>query len=132
VTHPAAPLTVAAAVGAMLLNGAPGGAAQEHASRPSCLVPSASAAIAHLVPADIPTIAKLLGLTGTVTLAISLSNTGALERATIAKSSGSKWLDAAAIDAAREQGYSPEINDCRAVSGTYLVSIDFNDADPNS
>jgi len=63
---------------------------------------------------------------------VSLSNSGALESATIAKSSGSKWLDAAALTTAREQRYSPEISDCQAVGGTYLVSVDFTDVNLDS
>lgn len=132
VTSPTTALTVAIAFGAMLLNGAPGAAEPEQAARPSCSVPSASAAVIRMVPADTPAIAKLLGLTGIAMVQITLSNSGTLERARIAKSSGSKWLDAAAIDAVHEQGYSPEINECQAVSGTYLVSVDFNDANSNS
>jgi TonB family protein len=124
-------LTVAAALGAILLNGAPV-AAHGQASQTSCSVSSAPATIRDVVSADAPLIAQILGETGVAMVQVSLSNSGALESATIAKSSGSKWLDAAALTTAREQRYSPEISDCQAVGGTYLVSVDFTDVNLDS
>jgi len=120
-----------AATLAMLLNGAPAAAAQDQGARATC-VASAPAALSGIVPAETPAFFSRTGVTGSAEVQISLSPTGELENAAIAKSSGNEQLDQAAIKAARQQKYSPEVNNCQAVSGIYLLGVDFNEAGSNS
>ena len=115
-----------AALGAMLLSGSPAPAAQNDGLGATCKISSAPATVSPVVPADIPTIALLQGATGNTTVQVTLSETGALETATIAESSGNQWLDKAALSAVRGQKYSPEISGCQPVSGSYFVSVEFN------
>jgi protein TonB len=124
-------LAVAAATSAMFLNGAPAAAAQDQGPKASCTVASAPPVITRSVPAETPPFLLISGVSGAAEVEINLSDAGAVESATIAKSSGNKWLDAAAIDAVREQEYLPEISFCQPVSGSYLVNVDFNGLDSN-
>jgi TonB family protein len=119
-------LALAAALSATLLNGAP--AAAQGTAHASCTVASAPATISDIVSAETPSFLSLIGVTGNADVQVSLSDTGALENATIAKSSGNASLDAAAITAAREQKYSPERSDCQPVGGTYLIHVDFSNS----
>ena len=69
--------------------------------------------------------AKQQGLTGTSMVKVSLSATGSVLGATIYKSSGSALLDNAAVQAAKESSYSPEIDNCAKVAGDYIFRADF-------
>jgi TonB family protein len=91
----------------------------------SCSTQAASAAITVQVPADYPLIAAEQNISGSALVQVALTLSGAVRSATIAESSGNEFLDQAAVLAARQQTYSPQIVDCRPVGGSYLVAVDF-------
>jgi TonB family protein len=62
---------------------------------------------------------------GTASVQVNLSATGAVLSATIAKSTGNAALDQAALLAAKQSTYKPEIKDCVPVAGAYLYRVDF-------
>ena len=125
-------LAAGAAFGAVLFNSGPAAAEQGQGARAICAAPNAPAAVHQIVAADTPQIALLQGQTGTAVVEVSLSETGQLTSATIASSSGYRWLDLAALSSVREQKYSPELSDCRPVSGSYLIDVEFNDTESSN
>lgn len=94
-------------------------------SHSGCSMQRAPAAIRAQVPADYPLIAAEQNVSGTALIKVDLARTGSLRGATIAESSGNEFLDRAALIAAREQTYSPQIANCEPVSGSYLITVDF-------
>jgi TonB family protein len=56
---------------------------------------------------------------------VALADTGATRNATIFESSGNQFLDRAALLAAFQQTYSPQIVGCQPVGGSYLITVDF-------
>ncbi len=77
-----------------------------------------------MVP-DTPETAREQGTTGTVQVKVSLSATGSVIAAIVYKSSGSPLLDQAAVRAAKQSAYAPEIDRCVKVSGDYVFRADF-------
>jgi TonB family protein len=90
-----------------------------------CTVHAAPAAISAPVPADYPQIAAEQNVSGTALVQVDLSSSGILRNATISESSGNDKLDRAALLAARQQTYSPQIVGCRPVGGSYLITVGF-------
>jgi TonB family protein len=86
---------------------------------------SADAAIVHAVPADWPTADWGHNFSGTTVVKISLAADGAVDNPVVVKSSGIPLLDQAARSAATRQIYTPEVQNCTAVGGSYLVRFDF-------
>jgi TonB family protein len=91
-----------------------------------CRVPYSDAAIANAAQPELPRIAKEQGIAGTAVIEIRLSPSGKLVAGTIANSSGNPWLDREALASAAQSKYVPETQDCNAVGGTYLLTVDFN------
>jgi TonB family protein len=91
----------------------------------ACLKQAAPATISRTIPADYPMISAEQNVSGTAQVRVDLTSTGALRNAAIAGSSGNDLLDGAALAAARQQTYSPQIVDCQPVSGSYLIVVDF-------
>jgi TonB family protein len=110
---------------ATLASTAPTLAVQAHTSHSACSTQAAPAAISAQVPADYPRIAAEQNVSGTALIRVDLARTGVLRDTTIAKSSGNEFLDRAALLAARQQTYSPQIVGCQPVSGSYLIAVDF-------
>ncbi len=93
--------------------------------RPSCAVPNKEAATTRAVQPDYPDIARQQGAAGTTQVKVSLSATGAVLGTAVYRSSGNAALDSAALAAARASAYSPEIENCERVPGSYLFQADF-------
>jgi TonB family protein len=110
---------------ATLASTAPTVAAPASTSLSTCRTQAASAAISVPVPADYPLIAAEQNSSGTAVIMVRLASTGAIRNAMIFESSGNQFLDRAALLAARQQTYSPQIVGCEPVSGSYLVTVDF-------
>jgi TonB family protein len=70
----------------------------------------ADACRVHAV-ADTPQIALEAGVTGTVLVAVKLDTHGRVYQATIARSSGNRWLDEAALRAAADARFSGDCQD---------------------
>jgi periplasmic protein TonB len=96
------------------------------APKPSCAQPHADARIVHAIEPEYPDPARERGLTGTTQIEVTLAETGAVIDARVYAGSGSRILDDAALAAARRSTYSPEIDDCKNVGGSYLFRAEFN------
>lgn len=91
----------------------------------TCSKPNASAAVNGTAFFEMPEIAAAVGASGTSVVMISLSSTGALRSQSIVQSSENPNLDRAALLSARLTKFSPEIQNCAAVGGTYLYTVEF-------
>jgi len=89
-------------------------------AKPSCPISSVPARATLIAHPDYPEGAAQEYTPREAGIAVTLSSTGALEGATIFKSSGNKSLDVVSLTAARQSVYTPEYTDCHAVGGTYL------------
>jgi TonB family protein len=72
---------------------------------------------------SVPEIARGMHATGESLVRIDLDARGKLRTASMARSSGNPWLDRAAMDSAHLSRYRPEVRDCSAIGGTYLVAV---------
>jgi protein TonB len=93
--------------------------------KPTCVQPHVDATTTNPVVPDTPETAREQGATGTVQVKVALSATGSVLSATVYKSSGSPLLDGAALHAAQQSAYAPELDDCIKVSGEYIFRADF-------
>jgi protein TonB len=93
--------------------------------KPACVQPHVDAATTNPVVPETPETAREQGATGSVQVKVSLSATGSVLATTVYKSSGSPLLDEAALRAARQSSYAPEIDDCVRVAGDYIFRADF-------
>lgn len=94
--------------------------------RPSCAVPNADAATkGEPVQPDYPDIARQQGLAGTTQVKVALDAKGNVTDVSVYKSAGAAVLDQAALKAARQTAYTPEIVDCVPTGGVYLFRADF-------
>lgn len=94
--------------------------------KPACAQPHVEPTPKSLVQPDYPEIAREQGASGTARVQVTLDAQGNVLNATINQSSGSPVLDKAAIDAAKASTFYPEIDNCEAVGGTYVVSEQFD------
>jgi protein TonB len=94
--------------------------------RPACAVPNKDAATTRAVDPEFPEIARQQGAVGTTQVKVSLSATGSVVSVAVYKSSGNAALDQSALAAARASSYSPEVENCVGVAGSYLFRADFN------
>jgi protein TonB len=90
----------------------------------ACANPNADAR-AETAVADPPAIAGALGISGTSIVRVSLNEKGDLVSSSIFSSSGSSFLDTAALQSARAARFVPETRNCRAIAGTYLYEVEF-------
>jgi protein TonB len=93
--------------------------------KPACAKPHVDATTTNPVAPETPETAREQGATGTAQVRVSLSATGSVLSTTVYKSSGSPLLDQAALQAARQSSYAPEIDDCVKVAGDYIFRADF-------
>jgi TonB family protein len=91
-----------------------------------CETPTAPASpIVSAVP-DIPAIAySAQQVTGTTDVEVDLDPSGRILNASVLKSSGTPFLDRAAMEATRASTFRPEIRDCVTVGGSYIFIVDF-------
>lgn len=91
---------------------------------PSCANPNVEPRTVNAVPPDIPPIAAQQGITGTVTVQISLDATSKITAAKIVKTP-SAVLNNAALQAARNSTFKTEVRNCLPVAADYLFIEDF-------
>ena len=118
-------LALSAAAGAATIRLVPLSPQTAGASITSCAVPVAPAALTAAAPADLPAIAAGQNVTGITAVRIVLDPGGRLTQQSVLASSGNRWLDRAAIAAARQSSYRAEVRDCAPVGGTYAFVVDF-------
>ncbi|MGB8205592.1 MAG: energy transducer TonB, partial [Candidatus Baltobacteraceae bacterium] len=92
---------------------------------PACAQPHVDATVTRPVEPDYPDIARQQGATGTVQVKVTLTATGAVAGASVYRGSGNASLDNAAVKAAEQSSYTPEIEDCQPIAGSYLFRADF-------
>jgi|GEM_PF-1016442 len=92
---------------------------------PSCAMPYRDATTTKPEQPDYPRAAREGGQTGTVIVSVGISETGAVSDAMVVSTSGSRYLDEAALAAARRSSYSPQIFRCQPVAGFYPFRADF-------
>jgi protein TonB len=92
---------------------------------PACTAPDILARTVTTATLETPAIAQAEGLVGTVQVKVALDTGGAVIGASVYRSSGSSLLDSAAIRAAKESTYRPEIRNCEPVPGEYLFTATF-------
>ena len=87
-------------------------------------MPNKSASLVNGASADTPEMAKEQGISGEVWVEVDLDAGGHLTNATVIKTPSS-ILNSAALSAARQSTYSPEVADCKPVPGQYKFVVDF-------
>lgn len=92
----------------------------------TCAVPHADARAVHVVEAEYPAQAVTLRASGTVLVRITLTAAGAVADASVYRSAHNRFLDQAAVEAARASTYAPEEVQCVPVGGVDLFRADFN------
>ena len=92
---------------------------------PQCDEPFAEARTLRVQTPKYPIIAINQSAIGSATVKVTLSDSGSVTDATIYKGSGWPALDAAAIEAARNSTYSPEVIFCKPYAGSYIFRADF-------
>jgi TonB family protein len=83
------------------------------------------ASISAAAPAELPTIAAEQNVTGITEVRIDLDAAGRLTKSSVLASSGNRWIDRAALRAARSSRYSAEVRDCAPAGGAYAFVVDF-------
>ena len=83
------------------------------------------ASVSDASPADLPAIAAEQNITGITAVRINLDAAGRLATSSVLASSGNRWIDQAALRAARSSRYSAEVRDCAPVGGAYAYFVDF-------
>jgi TonB family protein len=91
---------------------------------PSCAVPNADAKTTNAVQAETPPIAQQQGISGEVTVVVSLDETSKLVSATVQKSP-SALLNNAAVNAAKASKFQTRIVNCKPVADSYRFIVEF-------
>jgi TonB family protein len=118
-------LALSAAAGAATITLVPLSRPAVGATVRACAIPSAAAAITAPAFADVPEIAAGQHATGITDVRIVLDEAGRLKEQSVLVSSGNRWLDRAALTAARQSRYRAEVRDCAPVGGAYAFVVDF-------
>lgn len=92
---------------------------------PSCANPNVAARAVDAISPDTPQAAQEAGAIGSVEIEVSLAASGAVTSVAVLRSAGFVPLDDAALRAARQSTYAPEVRDCRPVAGDYVFRADF-------
>jgi TonB family protein len=95
------------------------------ASITTCAAPFRAAAVTAVAPAVLPAIAAGQNVTGVAEIRIVLDPGGRLTDQSVLASSGNRWLDRAALTAARQSEYRAEVRACAPVGGAYALLVDF-------
>jgi TonB family protein len=91
----------------------------------TCTAGHQDAAPIEMSQPEMPWLAKLMRLSGSVKVRIDLDDAGTLQSVSIAESSGNAILDREALKAVRESTFSPEKVDCVGMAGSYAVEVSF-------
>ncbi|HEY1729462.1 MAG TPA: TonB family protein [Candidatus Baltobacteraceae bacterium] len=94
-------------------------------TKPACAVPNAAARATQKVVPDMPEIARQMGASGTAQVKVTLDANGNVTAATIATSTHNSALDKAAVQAAQQSKYQPDIVNCVPTPGSYLYVVTF-------
>src|SRR5262249_49731784 len=94
----------------------------------TCRVPNRPAEINGPVYADYPKLPHDMGVAGTTDLQVDIGANGSLKEATMINSSGNKWVDYEAMRTTRLTAFSPEVRDCHAIAGVYMLTVTFTNA----
>ncbi len=89
-----------------------------------CARPNVPPGTDRAIEPDMPAMAQQQGITGDVTIDISLDENNHIVAASV-ESSPSKILNAAALSAARQSTFHTEIKDCKPVAATYRFVVTF-------
>jgi TonB family protein len=93
---------------------------------PVCSEPDAEAKTLVAISPD-QTASECAGETNaTAMIEVDLDESGRVTGVSVYASTGSLELDRAALDAARESTYAPEMRDCQPVAGSYLFKVEFS------
>lgn len=92
---------------------------------PACANPDVAAHAIDAISPDTPLAAQEAGVLGSVQVEVSLDASGVVTSVAVLHSAGFAPLDDAALRAARQSTYAPEVRDCRPVSGNYVFRADF-------
>lgn len=76
-------------------------------------------------PIDIPPDARASKVSGTAQIKVVLDAQGHVTDATVAQTSGNDGLDRVALQLAHQATYTPKFQDCKAVAGEYMFSVQF-------
>ena len=102
-----------------------GASSAESPKKASCSAPDHLANLKIAYAPEYPTIAKEEGIQGSTLVHVTLTRSGALKDATVAKSSGFATLDNEALLSVRASKYEPETVACQPVAGDYFVTVTF-------
>jgi TonB family protein len=91
-----------------------------------CARPNVPPSVVHAIEPDTPALAQQQGIQGTVQILVSLDTDGKVTSTRI-QSSPSAVLNAAALAAARQSTFQPELRDCKPVPSTFVYSVEFSD-----
>lgn len=94
-------------------------------TKPACANPNADATATQKVTPDMPEIARQMGAQGTAQIKVTLDTKGNVTNAAVYKSTNNSALDKAALQAAQQSKYAPEIRDCVPTGGSYLYVVTF-------
>lgn len=95
--------------------------------KPACADPSKEATMVNGVTPEYPDSAKEQNLGPvTVVVKITLSASASVIDASIIQSSSNNAIDRAALSAARQSSYSPKLENCAPVSGSYSFKANFD------
>lgn len=116
----------AVAAVAFLASTATGGAQSFTPNADQCAVPNAPASTLVAAVPEVPATLQSNGLaSGTTMVRVDIDADGHVLNASIEKTSGVYGLDRAALKAARESTFQPEVRNCSGVAGSYLFEVDF-------
>jgi TonB family protein len=94
-------------------------------TKAACAVPNAPASATQKVTPDMPEIARQMGASGTAQVKVTLDANGAVTAASIQTSTHNAALDKAALQAAQQSKYTPDIVNCVKTPGSYLYVVTF-------
>jgi len=95
------------------------------APTPLCAGSEASARISDVHQPQYPEIALGQGIEGSALVVFTMAKDGTIADASIADTSGNRWLDSAAVDAVRKSRFAPAVHNCSKIGGVYGVQVLF-------
>lgn len=100
--------------------------APTEAPGPACSDPNIEAKTINAISPDQTASGSAAGTSATAMIKVDLDASGHVIGVSVYASTGSLELDRAAMQAARESSYAPEMRDCQAVAGSYLFKVEFS------
>ena len=94
-------------------------------TKPACANPNVPATATQKVTPDMPDIARQMGASGTAQIKVTLDANGNVTDTTVYASTHNKALDNAAMQAAKQSKYAPEVDNCVKTGGSYLYTVTF-------